>query len=94
MHITIPGISSMIALLIIMSIGGILSAGFDQILMLLNPAVMQTGDVIDTFVYRLGILQGEYAYSTAVGLLKGVVSVILISISNFLITKYTNYRVF
>ena len=61
---------------------------------LYNVSVYETGDIIDTLVYRLGIQQQQYSFSTAVGLFKSIVSLILISLSNFLANRYAGYRVF
>lgn len=93
-HITIPSIAPFIALMTILSLGNILNAGFDQIFNLYNPAVYKTGDVIDTFVYRLGMVNYQYSLSTAVGLFKSVVSGILIVISYRLADRYAGYQVF
>lgn len=93
-HITIPGISMFIVLMTILSIGNILNAGFDQVFNLYNVSVYESGDIIDTLVYRLGIQQQQYSFSTAVGLFKSVVSIILIAGSNKLADKFAGYRVF
>lgn len=94
LHITIPGISMFIVLMTILSIGNILNAGFDQVFNLYNVSVYESGDIIDTLVYRLGIQQQQYSFSTAVGLFKSVVSIILIAGSNKLADKFAGYRVF
>jgi len=94
LHVTLPGIGMFIALMTILSIGNILNAGFDQIFNLYSPMVYKTGDIIDTLVYRLGIVQSQYSISTAVGLFKSVVSTILIVTSYKLADKYAGYRVF
>ena len=93
-HITIPSIAPFIALMTILSLGNVLNAGFDQIFNLYNPAVYKTGDVIDTFVYRLGMVNYQYSLSTAVGLFKSVVSGILIVVSYRLADRYAGYQVF
>ena len=93
-HITIPSIAPFIALMTILSLGNILNAGFDQIFNLYNPAVYKTGDIIDTLVYRLGMVNYQYSLSTAVGLFKSVVSGILILISYRLADRYAGYQVF
>ena len=93
-HITLPGISMFVALMSILSIGSILNAGFDQIFNLYSTMVYESGDIIDTLVYRLGITQANYSLATAVGLFKSVVSLILITTSHKLAGKYANYRVF
>jgi putative aldouronate transport system permease protein len=93
-YVTLPGIVPTIVLLATLSLGNILNAGFEQIFNLYNPAVYETGDVIDTFVYRMGLLDTQFSLATAVGLFKSVVSFILIVISYKLANKYTNYRIF
>lgn len=94
LHVTLPSIAPIIALMTILSLGNVLNAGFDQIFNLYNPAVYKTGDVIDTFVYRLGMENYQYSLSTAVGLFKSVVSGILIVVSYKLADRYAGYRVF
>ena len=93
-HITLPGIATFIALMTILSVGNVLNAGFDQVFNMYNVAVYETGDIIDTLVYRLGIKQQQYSFSTAVGLFKSVISFALIALSNFLAKRYAGYRVF
>ena len=93
-HITLPGIAPFIALMTILSIGNVLSAGFDQIFNLYSPAVYETGDIIDTLVYRLGLINQQYSLSAAVGVFKSAVSMILIVSGYKLADKYAGYRVF
>jgi len=93
-HITLPGIMPIIILMTVISLGGILNAGFDQIYNMYSPQVYETGDIIDTFVYRLGMEQAQYSAATAVGLFKSVVSFIFVSLSYLLADKVANYRVF
>lgn len=92
-HITIPGIAPFIALMTILSIGSVLNAGFDQVFNLYSPAVYETGDIIDTLVYRLGLVNSQYSLSAAVGLLKSIVSCILVLLGYKLADKYAGYRV-
>lgn len=94
LHVTIPGMASIIVLLAVLSIGNILNAGFDQIFNMYNANVYETGDVLDTFVYRMGILDGQFGVSTAVGLFKSGISTVLISVSYFLAYKFAGYRIF
>ena len=94
LHITLPGIAPFIALMTILSIGNVLSAGFDQIFNLYSPAVYSTGDIIDTLVYRWGMVNQQYSLSAAVGVFKSVVSMILIVGGYKLADKYAGYRVF
>ncbi|MBO9607640.1 MAG: sugar ABC transporter permease [Paenibacillaceae bacterium] len=93
-HITLPGILSTVVLLATLSLGNILDAGFEQILNLYNPLVYASGDVIDTYVYRVGLVQSQYGIASAVGLMKSVVSFVLIVISYQLAARLANYRIF
>lgn len=93
-HITLPGIRSMVILMMTLQLGNVLNAGFDQIFNLLSPVVYKTGDIIDTLVYRMGLINTQYSLATAVGLFKSVVSMILIALSYWLADKFANYRIF
>jgi putative aldouronate transport system permease protein len=93
-YVTIPGIASTIVLLAVLGLGNVLNAGFDQIFNLYNPLVYSTGDIIDTWVYRTGLLNMQYGLATAVGLLKSVVGFILITLSYYLADRFANYRIF
>lgn len=93
-HVTLPGLRTTIVLLAVLSLGNVLNAGFDQIFNLYNPLLYSTGDIIDTWVYREGLLNMQYGLATAVGLLKSVVSFILIIVSYVLASKFANYRIF
>lgn len=93
-YVTIPGILPTTILLATLSLGNVLNAGFEQILNMYNPLVYSTADIIDTYVYRIGLLEAQYGLATAVGLLKSIVSFILIIISYRLAARYANYRIF
>lgn len=93
-HITLPGMVPIIVLMATMSLGNILNAGFDQVLNLYNSSVMSTGDIIDTFVYRIGLQNNQYGIASAVGLFKSIVSLIFISTGYGLAYRFANYRVF
>ncbi|MBU3113335.1 ABC transporter permease [Clostridium lacusfryxellense] len=93
-HVTLPGIMPIVVLMSVLSIGNVLNAGFEQIFLLYNPAVYSSGDIIDTLVYRVGLVDFQYGVSTAVGLFKSLVSIILITISYKLADKYAGYSVF
>ncbi|MCQ6559359.1 ABC transporter permease [Paenibacillus mendelii] len=86
-HITLPGIRPMIAMLLILQLASILDAGFEQILILSNPVVYSVGDIIDTYVYRVGLLEANYGLATAVGLFKGVIAAVLIVSANHIIRR-------
>ncbi len=93
-HITLPGITPTIVLMSCLSLGSVLNAGFEQILVLYNPVVYQTGDILDTYVYRYGILQANYSIATTVGLLKSVAGFFLILLSYWLADRFAGYRIF
>lgn len=93
-HITLPGMLPIIILLATLNLGNVLNAGFDQIFNLYNPQVYQTGDIIDTFVYRMGLVDAQYGIATAVGLLKSAVSLVLISSSYYMAYRFADYRIF
>ncbi|MGI2293753.1 ABC transporter permease [Paenibacillus sp. GXUN7292] len=93
-YITMPSLLPTIILLATLSIGNILNAGFDQIFNLYNPLVYPSGDVIDTYVYRVGLVQAQYGFATAVGLLKSVIGFVLIIVSYRLAYQFANYRIF
>lgn len=83
-HISIPSIMPIISIMLIMSVGSIMSAGQEQILLMYSEPVYEVGDIIDTFVFRAGLQQQQYSYSTAVGLFKSVVSAALLLGANWL----------
>ena len=93
-YITLPSLKPVIVLMTILALGNILNAGFDQIYNLYNQAVYSTGDIIDTWVYRVGLIDMQFSLATAVGLLKSVVGFLLISVSYFIAYKKANYRIF
>ena len=93
-HITLPGLKPIIVLMTILALGNILNAGFDQIYNIYNQAVYSTGDIIDTWVYRVGLNDLQFSLATAVGLLKSVVGFLLISLSYAIAYKKANYRIF
>jgi len=93
-YITLPGMLPMIILLATLSIGGLLSAGFEQVLVLYNPLVYETGDILDTLVYRMGLLNRQFSLSAAMGLFRNVVSLVLVGIAYFSAYKFSNYRIF
>lgn len=87
LHITIPCIMPVIAIMFILRIGNLLDAGFDQVLNLYNAAVYEVGDILDTYVYRVGITQMQYSFTTAVGLFKNVIGFALVLGANYVIKK-------
>nr|WP_246061878.1 ABC transporter permease subunit [Paenibacillus oralis] len=81
-HITLPSIRSVIVVLFILRMGTFLDLGFEQIFLMLNAINREVGEVFDTYVYRVGLLQGQFSYSTAVGLFKSVIGFILVILAN------------
>ena len=92
-HITLPLLMPTIILMAVLSLGNVLNAGFDQIFNLYSPAVYESGDIIDTYVYRLGIQQAQYSVGTAIGLFKSVISCIMVIVSLVLAKKVAGYRI-
>ncbi|MDQ1913536.1 ABC transporter permease subunit [Paenibacillus sp. GD4] len=86
-HVTLPSIMSTIIVLFLLRLGHILDVGFEQVFVLYNSLVYDVADVIETYVYRIGIGQSQFSYSTAVGLLKSVISLILVVIINKAVKK-------
>ncbi|GIO15951.1 protein LplB [Cohnella xylanilytica] len=87
-HITLPSIRNTIVILLILRMGDVLDNGFEQIYLMLNPLNREVAEVFDTYVYMMGITQGAFSYSTAVGLFKAVVGVILVLGSNWLAKRF------
>ncbi|GHV35346.1 sugar ABC transporter permease [Clostridia bacterium] len=94
LHITLPGITPVITLMALLALGNVLNAGFEQVLVLLTAPVYSTGDIIDTVVYRIGVVQGNYSVSTAIGLFRSGISTVLVALSYYLAAKFANYRIF
>lgn len=93
-HVTLPGIAPTIVLLGTLALGNTLNAGFDQIYNLYNPTVYQTGDIIDTWVYREGLGGAMYSIGVAVSMLKEIIAFVLIVVSYKLAARFANYRIF
>jgi putative aldouronate transport system permease protein len=93
-NVTLPALSTTVVLLGVLSLGNVLNAGFDQVYNLYNPLVYSTGDILDTWVYRLGLQNLQFSLATAAGLFKSVVSFVLIFISYRLAYRFADYTVF
>lgn len=81
-HITLPGLMPTAVMILILNIGGLLSVGFEKIILMYNPMTYETADVISTYVYRKGVLGAQYSYAAAVGLFNSVVAFILLFSAN------------
>lgn len=93
-HVTLPSIRNTIVILIIMNSAHILDVGSEKILLIYNPSTYVTADVISTFVYRRGLVDGDYSFSTAIGFFNSVVSLILVLLSNKIADKVADYSLF
>lgn len=94
MYVTLPAIMPIIVVLLTLSLGNVLNANFDQIFTMYNAMVYDKGDIIDTFVYRVGLIDGEFSFATAMGFFKSFVGLVLIVISYWGARKFAGYRVF
>lgn len=93
-HVTLPNMRMIIVLMMVLSLGNVLNAGFDQVYNLYSKQVYSTGDILDTFIYRLGLIQQQFGQSTAMGMFKSVVSTFFISVSYYCAYKFADYRIF
>lgn len=94
LHVTLPGIAPIIFVMAVLSLGSILNAGSDQVMNMYSPQVYKSGDILDTYVYRLGLQDAQYSLSTAVGLFKSVISASLMSVAYYLAIKFGDYQLF
>jgi putative aldouronate transport system permease protein len=88
LHVSIPGISGTIIILLILRMGRLLDSGFEQLFVMVNAGNRVVGDVFDTYVYRVGIVDGRYSYTTAVGMFKSVIALLLLSGSNLMAKRF------
>ncbi|SDD90422.1 putative aldouronate transport system permease protein [Paenibacillus sp. UNCCL117] len=93
-HITLPGIRSTIVVLLLMKIGHMMDNGFEQMFLLSNPLVYEVGDVFETYVYRMGLIEARYDYSTAVGLFKSCVGLVLLLLANTMARRFGERGIF
>ena len=93
-HVNIPGILPTIAITFIMRMGGLLSVGYSKIFLLQNDLNLSSSQVISTYVYRVGILNGQYSYSTAISLFNNVVNILILLMANFVVKKVTDTGLF
>lgn len=93
-NITIPSIMPTIVIMLILKIGNILNVGYEKIILLYNPLIYDTADVISTYVYREGLLNQNYGYSTAVGLFNSLINFLLLVAANYMSKRYTDTGLF
>lgn len=89
LHVTLPGISNTIIIMLLMRMGSVMSVGFEKIILLYNEGIYETADVISTFVYRKGLVSYQWSYSAAVGLFNSVINFIIVMTFNKLSKKYS-----
>lgn len=94
LHITLPGMMPIILLMAAMNLTSVLSAGFDQIYNLYTPLVYQTGDILDTYVYRIGLIGRQYSFATAVGLFKSIIGMALPCAANQAAKRFADRKIF
>ena len=93
-HITIPGMMPIILLMTAMNLTTVLSAGFDQIYNLYSPIVYETGDILDTYIYRIGLIGRQYSFGAAVGLCRSLVALVLLAGANKITEKLTGQSIY
>lgn len=93
-HVMLPGILPIIILMALLNMGNLFNAGFDQIFNMYSSQVYETGDVLDTLIYRLGLQQRQYGVSAAVGLVKSCISTVILGTTYFVAYKRMDYRIF
>ena len=93
-YITLPGMLPIIVLVSTLAIGQLLNAGFEQVLMLYSPIVYEGGDILDTLVYRMGLVQRQFSPAAAIGLFRSVISLILVGIAYWCAYKFSDHRIF
>lgn len=89
-HIDLPGIKPIIVIQLILALGSLMNVGFEKIYLLQNDLNMSASDVINTYVYRIGLVQNNYSFSTAVGLFNSVINMLLVVLANTFIKKMTD----
>ena len=94
LHVTIPGIAPTIIIMLILQIGSLLSTAMEKILLLYRPLTYEVADTITTFVYRRGLIDGDFGYSTSVGLFNSFVNLLLLFIANSVSRKYSETSLF
>lgn len=90
-HVTLPGIAATTVILLILQLGRMMSLGFEKIILLYNPSTYEVSDVISTYVYRIGILGGEFSFAAAIDLMNSVINFVLIIVFNGLARKWTSF---
>lgn len=91
-HVTIPGITPIIVILLILKIGNMMNVGVEKVILMANPLTLETGEVISTYVYKRGIQEMSYSFSSAVGLINSTINLILLWSANFVSSKLSENK--
>ena len=94
LHVTLPGIANTIIIMLILRLGQVLAVGYEKIILLYSPQTYEVADVISSYTYRMGILNGKYSYSSAVGLFQSVINLIFLVTTNKISRKLTETSLF
>jgi len=86
-YITLPGLRGVMGIVFILSMGNILEAGFEQVFVMYNPAVFSVADILDTYIYRIGLVDGRFSLATAVGLFRSVIAATMIVLTNYILKR-------
>lgn len=89
LHVTLPGIAPTIITMFILKIGKLMSMGYEKTILLYNPSTFETADIISSYVYRIGLLEQDWSYSTAIGLFNSVINFVLLILANKLSKKFS-----
>ena len=90
LHVTLPGIANTIIIMLIFRIGDLLSVGSESIILMYNPSIYETSDVISTYVYRRGLVEAQYSFGAAVGLFDAIIGLSLVALANTLAKRYSD----
>ncbi len=93
LHVTLPGIAGTVILLLILRMGSVLNVGYEKIILLYNDYNLEKSDVISSFVYRKGLVNGDYSYSAAVGLFNSIINFAMVVIANKISNKVSGYGI-
>ena len=93
LHVTLPGIAGTVILLLILRMGSVLNVGYEKIILLYNDYNLEKSDVISAFVYRKGLVNGDYSYSAAVGLFNSIINFAMVVIANKISNKVSGYGI-
>jgi len=93
-HVTLPGMMPAIVITLILAVGRMMMIGFEKILLLYNPSIYETADILSTYVYRMGLQQGNYSFGTAVGLFNGLIGLLLVTGSNYLAKRFSGTSIY